>query len=92
MVQLPDGRFRMYVAAKATDDAAANNLRSVIVSATTPHTVPALGLLGAVSVMVGLTLSALLAARWHSQMGSDQSPTIDSDSLHRCFRASSGCP
>jgi hypothetical protein len=38
VIQLPDGRFRMYVAAKATDDAAGNNLRSVIVSATTLHT------------------------------------------------------
>ncbi len=36
VIELPDGRFRMYVAAKATDDAAGNNLRSVIVSATTP--------------------------------------------------------
>jgi len=36
VLQLADGRFRMYIAAKATDDAAGNNLRSVIVSATTP--------------------------------------------------------
>ncbi|MFP8875057.1 MAG: hypothetical protein VCB42_11175 [Myxococcota bacterium] len=64
VIELPDGRFRMYVAAKATDDAEGNNLRSVIVSATTPFptTVPTLepaGLIAQLSMLLALGSLAL---------------------------------
>lgn len=53
VIQLPDGRFRMYVAARATDDALGTNLRSVIVSATTAQS-------GSVPTLQGLALSGQL--------------------------------
>lgn len=62
VIQLPDGRYRMYVAAKATDDGAGTNLRSVIVSATTPtSTLP--GPSPTLSALVVLGTGSLLAAR-----------------------------
>jgi len=67
VVELSDGRFRMYVAATATDDAAGSNPRWVVVSATTalPNAVPSLrppGLLLAFALI--LALGALGPKPW----------------------------
>jgi hypothetical protein len=55
----------MYVAAKATDDAEGNNLRSVIVSATTPYptTVPSLEPAALFSQLAALLALGSLALR-----------------------------
>lgn len=67
VIELPDGRFRMYVAAKASDDSAGNNLRSVIVSATTlPMTaVPTLGTHGLAVHACAILLMSILVLRSH---------------------------